>query len=179
MDPGVAVKFQLVFFESSSRMLVNYADTIMGGSCATSDRGGSATVGVQVGASAGTQRSFNAAVIDGNTSELWTTIVPFTDESLSGVDMKAIHIVELRDRINVVRVAHGLPPFTWTDPSPTAGTTFVRAAHIQELRAALAAAFIAAGRTPPLYTDPSIDAGVTTIKAVHITELRAAIVAIE
>ena len=93
--------------------------------------------------------------------------------------IRKIHIEELRERINAVRVARGLATVTFTDPMLTARVTQAKGAHISELRAALAAAYMAAGMTPPAYTDPDISAGPTLIKAVHITELRAAVVALE
>jgi subtilisin family serine protease len=177
-QPG-GFTFQVVFFENSSRVLINYANLIMGGGCTFSDRGGSATIGIQVGPGRATQQSFDQAVIDSNTSFLWTANGFFTDESLTGFTVRAIHITELRNRINAVRIAHGLSPFPWTEPSLVTGASVVRAVHIQELRTALNGAYVAAGRTPPTYTDPGIIVGSMAIKAVHVMDLRNAVTELE
>jgi hypothetical protein len=109
-----------------------------------------------------------------------TAPTPFTDNTLvpSSTVIKAIHITELRTRIDAVRIAKGLSAYPWTNPTLTQGTSQIRAMHISELRAALSDAYIAAGRTPPAYTDPTLATGMTA-KAVHIAEIRAAVVAIE
>jgi glucose/arabinose dehydrogenase len=103
---------------------------------------------------------------------------PFTDPALgSGLTIvKAVHVTELRERIDAVRIARGLTAFGWTDVALTGIT--IRAAHVLELRSALAQAYTVAGRTPPAYTDPASLNGVF-IKAVHITELRSAVIAME
>jgi hypothetical protein len=103
----------------------------------------------------------------------------FTDDPLTpGTVVKAVHITELRARIDSLRASHGLPAYGWTDPTITNGSTGILALHILELRGALAQAYDAAGGMPPAYTDPSLGAG-TVIKAVHMTELRAAVVTLE
>lgn len=104
--------------------------------------------------------------------------IAFTDDPLiPGVTIvKAVHITELRARIDAQRSRVGLSFYSWTDFSLTPGSTVVKAQHIVDLRTALTQAY--GGRTPPTYTDPGLAAG-TTIKAVHITELRNAIVALE
>lgn len=71
-DSAATVKFQVVFFEGSSSILFNYADTTFGGGCAFADRGGAATVGVQVASDLGTQFSFNTASLNPDTALLWT-----------------------------------------------------------------------------------------------------------
>jgi glucose/arabinose dehydrogenase len=103
----------------------------------------------------------------------------FTDPTLiPGVTpLKAVHVVELRSRVNALRSANGLAAVVWTDNLLVSGTTLVRAIHISELRSALAQAYASAGRPAPSYTDPTLPSG-TPIKAVHISELRAAIIAL-
>jgi uncharacterized delta-60 repeat protein len=104
---------------------------------------------------------------------------PFTDPTLQGGHvLRAVHLVELRNRINALRASHGLPNFSWTDPSLASGVT-ARAAHIQELRIALQEAFAAAGETRPSFPDATLEAGITTIKATHIQDLRTAVLALE
>ena len=103
----------------------------------------------------------------------------FTDEVTSRTSgaVRAIHVVELRARINALRREAGLSDSTWTDPRIVTGTTPLKAVHITELRAALAAAYTAAEREAPTYTDPAIVAGSTPVRSVHFAELQAAVVA--
>jgi hypothetical protein len=103
----------------------------------------------------------------------------FTDDPLvSGVTfVKAVHVTELRTRVNTLRTGCGLEPFTFTDASLTG--VVIRAIHITQLRDALNAAYIACGMEAPSYIDPTLAAGSTPIKALHITELRNAVVALE
>jgi hypothetical protein len=68
---ATTVRFQVVFFEGSSNVLFSYADAVFGGACAVADRGGSATVGVQVSASLGTQWSVNTQSLGTSVSLLW------------------------------------------------------------------------------------------------------------
>src|SRR3989449_415709 len=77
-DSAATVRFQVVFFEGSRNILFNYADATFGGKCAFADRGGSATVGVQVSPNAGTQFSFNTQSLSDNTALLWTATAPPT-----------------------------------------------------------------------------------------------------
>jgi hypothetical protein len=110
------------------------------------------------------------------------TVVPgsFTDHPLvPGVHvMRALHITELRTRIDALRVARGMPQALWTDPLVVAGVTMIRAVHITELRASLRSVYAAAGRPAPTFTDESLSTGMA-IRAVHINELRAAVMALE
>jgi microcystin-dependent protein len=96
----------------------------------------------------------------------------FTDASLAAglPPVRAVHITELRNRVDVLRASAGLQPYAWTDPVLTAGATLVRAQHLIDLRTALTQACAAGGYSAPVYAEP-ITAG-TTIKASHITELR-------
>jgi hypothetical protein len=97
----------------------------------------------------------------------------FTDETLiPGVTpVKAIHVTELRARIDSQRIRFNLGGFNWSN-SPLASGSPVLGLDLQELRTALEQAYKAAGRSPPSpYTDPNLTAG-TLIRAVHITELR-------
>ena len=105
---------------------------------------------------------------------------PFSDNPLVvGVTLiRAVHITELRARIDAVRAGYGLMPFTYTDASIVAGTSGVMAVDITEMRTALEQAYVLAGLSLPNYSDPVLGAG-TIIKAVHIAELRLAVLAIE
>jgi subtilisin family serine protease len=104
----------------------------------------------------------------------------FTDNTLTpGVhSLRAIHIGELRTRINALRAQYGLSAASWTDAT-LGSTVSVKAVHLTEMRTALNAVYSALSRTPPAYTEPTLVAGSTVIKAVHITELRSALMALE
>jgi hypothetical protein len=100
------------------------------------------------------------------------TTVLFSDDPLSGCSntIRAAHVTQLRNAINIVRAAVGLPAFTFTDPTLTAGMT-IKAVHITQMRTALNAALAVIGVTP-VYTDSTITPGATAARALHITELR-------
>lgn len=98
---------------------------------------------------------------------------PFVIES--GTLVRAVHIEELRSRIDALRAARKLTPaFTG---QPLAGV--VLSIHVAELRSALADVYTDAGLTPPTYTDDPLIPGVTPIRAVHISQLRTAVRALE
>lgn len=100
----------------------------------------------------------------------------FTDASLSGLFMKAVHVMELRAAINEARAWKGLAPFSFTDPVLTAESTLIRAVHIAELRVAVSEAYAAAGLPPPPFADPTLGVGTTPVRAVHLTEVRSAVI---
>ena len=85
---------------------------------------------------------------------------PFTDDPLvAGVTVvKAVHITELRTRIDALRAARGLAAYSWSEPLAQQAT-MIRVQHITELRTALAQAYAAAGRAAPAYTDATLAAG--------------------
>ena len=120
-------------------------------------------------------QSFTVTVLPAGAS------APFTDAVLRpGVTpVRAVHFMELRQRIDALRTARGLGRFRWTDPALRVGVTPVRLVHLLELRSALAAAYTAAGRPVPRWTDPAPVRGTTPIRAAHLMELRAAVVALE
>jgi len=103
----------------------------------------------------------------------------FTDDPLitAGTIVRAVHITELRSRVDVLRVRYGLATFAWTDPGLGPGSV-VRATHLTQLRTALDQTYQAAGQPTPSFTD-TIAAGVTIIRGVHLQELRDAVVALE
>jgi hypothetical protein len=100
---------------------------------------------------------------------------PFEDEPLvPGVhESRAVHVIQLRARIDAARARYGLAAFSWTDPTLVAGATLIRGVHIQEMRMALSAAYVASGRAAPSFTDAN-PVGVL-VRAVHISELRSAV----
>ncbi len=111
---------------------------------------------------------------------VFTRLPTFTDEPLQpGVTpVRAVHINELRSRIDELRGRWGLNAFGWLEPTLAAGLTPVKAAHLVELRAAIADVCRAAGVPVPTYATAAIVPGVTVIRSVDIAELRAAVVAL-
>ena len=105
----------------------------------------------------------------------------FTDDPLvPGVTpVRAVHLLELRSRIDALRLRAGLPAFGWTDAKVVPGATPARALHLTELRSALGEAYAASGRPASGYTDAAVTAGVTAMRAVQLQELRRAVVALE
>lgn len=102
----------------------------------------------------------------------------FTDDPIvAGVTaVKAQHVTELRQAVNAVRAAAGLPAATWTDPnlSSPPPAYLIRAAHIQELRDRLNEALTALQIGTSPFTDPVLSTGSngTRVKKVHVDELR-------
>ena len=97
----------------------------------------------------------------------------FTDDPLLGhvTRIKAVHVTEMRQAVNAIRAAAGLPPATYTDPAlPSASN--VKAVHLRELRTALNQARTPLGLSSLLFTDPTLTAGATPVRAAHLTELR-------
>jgi predicted outer membrane repeat protein len=101
------------------------------------------------------------------------TTIMFSDASLAGTLIRAVHLNELRTAINALRVAAGLDATAFTNGTVSLGSTRIRRLHLVELRAALNVVRSALGLTTLVYTDPTLTAGATPIKAVHVTELRA------
>jgi len=116
--------------------------------------------------------------VDSAAAEL-TLSAGFTDDPLVvGVSViRAVHLQELRRRIDALRVRAGLTAFAYTDPSLTPAVTVIRAQHVEELRAAVRQAYTALGRTLPTFTHAVLSA--TVVRRIHIVEIRSAITAIE
>jgi hypothetical protein len=129
---------------------------------------------------AGVDRDSGAGIIDA-IGALGRVHPAFVDTPLvtGSTFVKAVHVAQLRSRVNALRVRCGLSTFSFTDPVLTVRGTVARSVHIAELRTALNAAYTACSVAPPAYTDPAIVAGATLVRAAHIAELRAAIVALE
>lgn len=106
--------------------------------------------------------------------------VPFTDTLSSGTThIRAVHISEIRARINALRATYGLAAISWTDPVLTAGGTTVKVVHITQMRTALNQVYTARSLQVPSYSDPTLTVGATPIRVAHINELRAAVLAVE
>ncbi len=84
-DTQDTVKFQVVFFEGSSNIQFNYADTVFGGQYAANDNGATATSGVQVTPTIGTQYSYDQPVLLSKTSLLWYPSSPTASISTSNL----------------------------------------------------------------------------------------------
>lgn len=113
-------------------------------------------------------RAVNAAGSSPNSvSDLATTLI-FTDDTLTGIPVKAVHLSELRTAVNAVRALAGLSPTNFTDAA-AAGLT-IKSLHVTQLRTAINSARSMLGLPAPAFTDSSL-AGVL-IKAVHFTQLR-------
>jgi hypothetical protein len=106
--------------------------------------------------------------------DLATTVI-FTDLTLTGVNIKAVHITELRTAVNAVRTLAGLPAASLTDPTITPGVTLVKAAHLTELRSGLDAARSTLSLPAQSYTDSTITPLSTMVKAQHFLDLRSGV----
>lgn len=101
----------------------------------------------------------------------------FTDPVLTAGQtfVKAVHINELRARINTLRAYYGLSAYGWS-AAPVAGETGLVSwrDHVLELRSALADAYASVGVAVPAWTDLPVNCP----KAIAIDELREAVQAI-
>jgi hypothetical protein len=61
----------------------------------------------------------------------------WTDTSLSGVSLKAVHLMEIRSNLASALSALGVSAPSYTDSEIEAGTTVIKKAHVDELRAAV------------------------------------------
>jgi hypothetical protein len=103
------------------------------------------------------------------------TAVAFTSDATitQGVTtIKAIHITQLRQAIDAMRIAVGLPAATWVDSPLVAQQVEIKKVHIDQLRLNLNGAGGQLSFPAPTYTDPTIIAHSTIVKADHIRDLR-------
>jgi len=110
---------------------------------------------------------------------LYVNHSPFTDDDVPPAEgvIKAVHITELRTRIDALRVREGLTAFTYSNNPLVAGSSIITAADVTELRTALAEVYVQMGLPSPFYaTTPT--QGVV-VKAEDITSLRGYTGAIE
>jgi hypothetical protein len=105
------------------------------------------------------------------------TLPAFEDDPLRPalLFVKAVHVAELRQRINDLRGRRGLQAFSWTDPDLAPGVTAVRGVHLTELRTAINEVYTKLGWPLPVFSTPTIAAGMTIITAAHVAELRLAV----
>jgi hypothetical protein len=105
--------------------------------------------------------------------------LPFADGALIARTsvIRAVHVTELRSRIDALRARHRLPAYPYSNQSIVARSSVVQVRDIIEMRQALQEVYAAAGLVLPAYsTAPA--AGVT-ITVADIMDLRAAVVVIE
>jgi IPT/TIG domain-containing protein len=96
----------------------------------------------------------------------------FGDDPLNpGITVKAQHVLELRDAIDLTRFAANQSAATWTG-TLTPGATPISAVHMLELRSNLEQALGFMHFPSTTYTDPSIPPAAVTVKAVHVQEVR-------
>lgn len=102
------------------------------------------------------------------------TTIAFSDDPLTaGVTaVKAAHLTELRDAVNLARTTVGLPASIFTDQPPDG--LAIKGTHIAALRTAFDEARSALGYPTMSYTDPNITTS-TKIRAMHFQELRDAV----
>jgi hypothetical protein len=121
------IKFQIVFFEGSSNIQFNYANTVFGGSYSANDNGATATSGVQVTSALGRQYSYNQPNLKSQTSLLWYASSPtatLSSNSLSfgyhQIDTKSLpQKITLTNGglapLQISSIATGNPDFTQTN----------------------------------------------------------------
>ncbi len=99
------------------------------------------------------------------------TTIDFVDNGmLRGVTIiKAVHILQLRQAVNLVRASVALPAVSFTDPG-LAGTV-IKAVHITQLRTALTEARMALALSD-VYADDPLVPGSTVVDTTHILDLR-------
>jgi hypothetical protein len=99
----------------------------------------------------------------------------FTDEPLvAGASfVRALHVTELRARVNALRARFGLAAAGWTDAA--LGGVTIKAQHVAEVRVALQQVYSQAGVAFPAIDEPVLTTGVTPVRALHFTQLRARI----
>lgn len=131
---------------------------------------------------AGTSYLYKVRAIDASLREsplslpdVATTIL-FTDDPAQATvtSIKAIHVTELRQAVNVVRFAANLGAFPFTDPGLAPGDG-MKALHIQQLRTSLSEARSQLGLSAIPITDPTLLTGSTVVKAAHVQELRSGV----
>lgn len=95
------------------------------------------------------------------------TTMQFTNATITaGMTIRAAHILELRQAVNLSRAAAGLSAYTFTSPVSTGAT--VQRDPLNELRNALYHVTTALGRAA-VYTDASLNT--KPVKAIHVQEI--------
>ena len=142
---------------------------------------GSGTVTWAVAGNAGGPRTGSLVVAGERVTVFQASPTEFTDHPIDrGVTpVRAIHFLELRARVDALRMGAGLPRLGWTDPVLVPGVTPIKQVHLAELRTALLEVYVAAGLPAPIYSTRALTSGTTVIAAVDIMEVRAAVSALD
>ena len=100
----------------------------------------------------------------------FATAITFTDDPLvvASTEVRAVHITQLRQAIDAMRLCANLGAFSWTDTNLSG--VEVKALHIQQLRDNLDQALLAFGIQPSAYTDLPLNG--IEIKKIHLDQLR-------
>ena len=89
-DGTETVSFEVLFFENTTDLLFNYAQTLFGGSCTASDNGATAGVGVQATAKVAQQLSFKSPSLTSNSAVTWkSTLLTNLVPSITAVSPKS------------------------------------------------------------------------------------------
>jgi hypothetical protein len=117
-------------------------------------------------------QSFTATPNAMSGTDIVVGLSSFTDDPLvaGATTIKAVHITELRSRIDTARGTGGLAAFAWSR-TITQVATSVAAIDVSELHTALSEAYVASGRGTPAFTAPPATVG-TAILASQIQEIR-------
>lgn len=113
----------------------------------------------------------SGAVSAFSNADVATTVIFTNQPLLPDVLIKAEHMEQLRQAVNAVRVAAGLPAANWTDPT-LSSSVFIKAAHIEELRSNLDAALDVFDIPAAAYTDQTLAPNFTLLRAVLWQEIR-------
>jgi hypothetical protein len=91
-NPLNPVTFQVVLFEDSPDVLINYKDVVFGSG--GYDKGASATVGIQNSATEAIQHSYNTASLENDTAYLYTFVVPSQAPVLGAISSSPTNLTE-------------------------------------------------------------------------------------
>jgi hypothetical protein len=122
-------------------------------------------------------RAFDAPFPGGNASrpsnlDLAIALVFTEDPVVQLMTVKEVHVTQLRQAVDAVRVASGLSAAAWNDPPPLAQIVNIKKVHVDQLRSNLDGARSTLSLPAPTYTDPAITQFSTKVKAAHVQELR-------
>jgi hypothetical protein len=97
----------------------------------------------------------------------------FTDDPLIAktTKVKAVHITELRQVVNLIRAVAGQAAYPFTDPVLDS-SVHIKAVHLQEVQDQLDLARASLLLVPDSYHDATYNSGTTLVQSANITELR-------
>ena len=89
----------------------------------------------------------------------------------------AVHLLELRSRLSVLRTRLGLAQYAYAHPTLTPGVSAIAAQDVIDVRNALSQVYVALGLASPTYAQPIAPGG--AINASQLNEVRTLLTAIE